>query len=53
MQVSVESVPLTQGGHYSKLGRLHAGSHEQHQVLVTSFPEEKLLLYDDCHAEHG
>ena len=44
MQVSVESVPLTEGRHYRQLGRLHAGSHEQHKVLVTGFPEEKGIL---------
>ena len=43
MQVSVEGVALAQGGHYGQFGWLHAGAHEEDQVLVTGFPVNKDL----------
>jgi hypothetical protein len=37
--VGVQGVALTEGSNDSKVGRLHAGSHEEDEVLVASLPE--------------
>lgn len=43
MQYVIKRHPLAEAGHYGEPRRVHAGAHEQDQVLVTRLPERRQL----------